>query len=346
MEAELTVVDHYVEAGGAETDQYSLGPSALRVESIDQALRFRLAASLNYLSSIAALDASRQTALADLEARLKDGRVSPLVFCLYSKLVAELSKDSPGAADILDDIVLSASFPAAPGVLAFRDHDFADSWWDHFQLLLDTDRQRSFRPQSPKQIDFVACNHEMESALDVMRGADPDWYEELRSLLRLIVLGAPASLEPSDGFNGASTFFLWGAAFINAAVRRGHMSMLDLLVHESSHVLLFGLSAEEALTQNSGEDRYASPVRKDKRPIDGIFHASFVTTRVHLLMNRLLASGSLTDNDGKAAIQRMEYNGRAARDSIDVLARHARPTELGANILESLQEYWSRAPSG
>ncbi|HEY8300152.1 MAG TPA: hypothetical protein VIF65_06725, partial [Methyloceanibacter sp.] len=40
---------------------------------------------------------------------------------------------------------------------------------------------------------------------------------------------------------------------------------------ESSHVLLFGVSAEGALTENSGRERYDSPLRRDKRPIDGIF---------------------------------------------------------------------------
>ena len=43
--------------------------------------------------------------------------------------------------------------------------------------------------------------------------------------------------------------------------------MIDLLVHESSHVLLFGVAAEEPLTRNPGTERYASPVRRDPRPI-------------------------------------------------------------------------------
>ena len=53
----------------------------------------------------------------------------------------------------------------------------------------------------------------------------------------------------------------------------------------------FGVSADGALTENSGNERYDSPLRKDKRPIDGIVHACFVATRVHLAMSRMLGSG-------------------------------------------------------
>ena len=113
------------------------------------------------------------------------------------------------------------------------------------------------------------------------------------------MLGAPGSDDPADKFNGASTFFLWGASLLNADLRRSCISIIDLLVHESSHVLLFGISADGALTENSGSERFDSPLRSDKRPIDGIFHACFVATRVHLAMSRMLESGVLTQAEAK-----------------------------------------------
>ena len=145
-------------------------------------------------------------------------------------------------------------------------------------------------------------------------------------------------------FTGASTFFLWGATVLNADFVGSSVSIVDLLVHESSHVLLFGLSFSEGLTRNSGEARYDSPVRADKRPIDGIFHACFVTTRVHLAMKRLLDSGSLRDDDGKLAIQHCQHNEKAGRESLAVLARHAEPTRLGTAILHELEDYWANQP--
>ena len=116
-------------------------------------------------------------------------------------------------------------------------------------------------------------------------------------------------------------------------------------MHESSHVLLFGVSADGALTENSGSERYDSPLRPDKRPIDGIFHACFVATRVHLAMNRLIASGALSEAEAKLALERRDSNGQAARNSIEELDRHARLTALGEKVLDTLRAYWAGAPA-
>jgi HEXXH motif-containing protein len=181
----------------------------------------------------------------------------------------------------------------------------------------------------------------LKNALAFFEAADPVWHDEVSRLLRMIVLGSPQSGDVRDVFNGASTFFLWGAALLNAEIRRTAVSIIDLLVHESSHGLLFGFSAEGALTRNSGEERYASPLRSDARPIDGIFHACFVATRVHLAMSRLIESDQLTQTEAKQAIERRDFNGNAAAAALQVLAQHAKPTDLGQEILDTIRNYWS-----
>jgi len=104
--------------------------------------------------------------------------------------------------------------------------------------------------------------------------------------------------------------------------------------------LLFGASAESALTTNSGHERYKSPVRKDNRPIDGIFHACFVSTRVHLAMEQLIHGGLLNNQDTDIARERQKFNETAARTALDTLKVHAKPTELGERIIETLHSYW------
>jgi HEXXH motif-containing protein len=330
-----------------EAPRWSLVPSAARVDGIDRALRIRLADSLNYLGELASLDAGRQAALVRLEGRLRAAPVSPWVFCLYSELVAELSKDPRGdVAQVFDAVFQAAALPAEEGVMVLGDSALSDSWWDHFQLLLDTDRKRPFRPRAPDAAASALCKQDIERGFDVLRRADPIGRDEVRRLLRMIVLGAPASLEPGANFNGASTFFLWGATLINADLRRSALSMVDLLVHESSHVLLFGLAADGALTRNSGQARYASPLRSDARPIDGIFHACFVATRVHQAMSRLLESKCLSAEETEQARERRQFNGDAARISLDVLASHAQLTELGEEILGTIRAYWANMAAG
>jgi HEXXH motif-containing protein len=258
--------------------------------------------------------------------------------------VAELSRGVQNGSESLDPVANAASLPTSQGAIKLRDSSIPNSWWDHFQLLLDTDQSSPFRPIAPTTEQFSRCEQEIATSFELMRRIDPILHDEIKSLLRSIVLGSPPNSDPASYFNGASTFFLWGATLLNANVNRTPISMVDLLVHESSHVLLFGLSSNGGLARNDGAEKYDSPIRADRRPIDGIFHACFVTTRVHLAMKRLLDSGSLQEGDSKLAIQHCHCNEEAGRESLAVLRHHAKPTRLGNAILGELQEYWANQP--
>jgi HEXXH motif-containing protein len=260
--------------------------------------------------------------------------------------VAQLAK-APGSdsSAYFAEIARAAALPVEGGIVALRDSAVPEAWWDHAQLLFDTDRKRPFRPKAPTSDPFALFRQDIEAGLALLEKADPILNRELKGLIKTIVGGAPASLDPDDGFNGASTFFFWGAALINADRRRTTVSVCDVLVHESSHILLFGISADSALTENSGHERHDSPLRPDTRPIDGIFHACFVATRVHLAMTRMLASGALSDEEMKLAIDRARYNGDAARNALEELDRHAKLTWLGGKVLDTLRRYWAAIPS-
>ena len=321
----------------------ALPPSAARVERIDRELRSHLCDSFCHIADSIDLGDDDAAKLRRLAYRLGDSSVSPWVFCLYSKLVAQLSNnESDGARATVSDILAAVSLPETAGIVPLRDGTTPGSWWDHFQVLFDTDSERPFNPQIPGSEAFFLCKGEVEAGLALFQVADPDWYDEVRNLLRTIVLGS-ARLDAEDLFNGASTFFFWGGSLLNVEIRRGAVSIIDLLVHESSHMLLFGLSADGALLLNPGEERYTSPLRADPRPIDGILHACFVASRVHLAMCRLLDSGALTDQDRRRAAERRDLSANAGRVGLDVLNKHARPTELGQSVLETLRSYWSSA---
>ena len=269
----------------------AIEPFPNRLERLDKALRDRLRTSLEHIGEVVRDNPVESEVLKSIETRLSEGQVSPWVFCLYSKLVAELSKQPRGdVAAATQEVADAAGRPAAQGILTYKGGELPSSWWDHFALLIDTDPQRRFNFAAPTPEDAARCREQIAAGLAMIEEGDPEFAEEVRELARDIVLAAPASRE--DGFNGASTFFFWGGILLSATAKRSPIAMVDVLVHESSHVLLFGLSAEGPLTLNNGHERYASPVRTDKRPIDGIYHAAFVTTRVHSPANQAAGSSA------------------------------------------------------
>src|SRR5262249_11240363 len=174
---------------------WELAPSSSRIDEIDSTLRLRLAHSFEYLKGLPWLDVGEDAVLRVIE-RLKAGPVSPWVFCLYSRLVTELSKGPEGTEESLAALVQAASLAAGDGVIALRDCTIPNPWWDHFQLLLDTDQAPPFRPCAPTPQHFTRCKQELHAGLELMRRIDPIWHDEVKKLLRSTVLGSPAKSDP------------------------------------------------------------------------------------------------------------------------------------------------------
>ena len=131
----------------AVAPRWGLAPSLPRVAAIDEGLRLRLAESLAYLAEVADLTEAHSAALAKLDRRLRSGPVSPFVFCLYSKLVAELAKSVHGdVSATFGDVIEASSLSADNSVVGLHDGAFPGGWWDHFLVLFDTDRRR---PKGP-----------------------------------------------------------------------------------------------------------------------------------------------------------------------------------------------------
>lgn len=322
------------------------GPDTGRIARLDAQWRAQLARSLDYLADL--LDARGEDCRAALDsvgAELREGPVSPWVTCLYSALVARLAlPDRPPVADLVENLKEAANRPTSiERPISFDDASAPASWWAQFRVLIDTDRARVFRPVAPVESDAAACLEDLSRAREILARADSEFAAEVAPLARLVVLGAPGGLERSQAFGACSTFFMRETVLVNAATRRSAIGAADMLVHETSHILLFSLAMDQSLTTDTGDARFASAARSDPRPIDGVFHACFVSTRVHLAMSRMIASGRLSAREAEDAAGERERNRGVAAQTLDTLRRHASPTPVGRDILDALVRYWDEA---
>lgn len=105
------------------------------------------------------------------------------------------------------------------------------------------------------------------------------------------------------------------------------------IVHELSHLHLFALAKNDSLVLNPGDVLYSSPLRKDKRPMIGIFHAAFVLSR----MVRVLRKFSTKSKNDQKAAQEMEKNKNLFENSLKTLSEHAHFTTKGKEIFETLK---------
>ncbi len=80
-------------------------------------------------------------------------------------------------------------------------------------------------------------------------------------------------------FSGVSCEMLWADLFINVASQPDELSMLAVIVSESTLSLLCVFTNDALYGLNDAGQRYASPFRDDVRPMDGICHIALERAR-------------------------------------------------------------------
>jgi len=307
-------------------------------------MRHRLAESVRYVARQAAGQLNPPPdLLASFLARLERGPVSPHSFGAYYDLVLALDEDDLDQAEQHLRAMLSAP-PPQEGlrIVALGDSE-RDPDADRLRRHVDTDPTLQLEILPPPPELAATCRRRVETAVALIGSANRELAAEIGALVREIVLAVGSTASGALRFDGASCFMLWGAVVLNAASHETTVEMVQALAHESGHSLLFGLSTDGPLVENQGDERFVSPLRFDPRPIDGIFHATFVTARMHQAVARLLEADALAGSDLAEAKRALESNAALFSRGLETLDRHARLTPIGEAALSGARAYMEQA---
>ena len=130
---------------------------------------------------------------------------------------------------------------------------------------------------------------------------------------------------------GSTSTDIMGAIYLRNPVKmtRPDLYLVEHLTHEVSHLHLHQLMIYDKMILNSDHERYPAPIRSDPRPMFGIFHATFVLSR----MVRIFRKIADADIDAKNTLPKLEkqfWNG------LRVIQENAKLTFRGRLILDSL----------
>lgn len=193
------------------------------------------------------------------------------------------------------------------------------------------------------------ASQQLRRALVAMETLMPDFLAEMRVITHEFVFARPSD-QSKLFFGGASSFSLWGAMALNDTAHPHWWMYLPRLVHEYSHNLLFGLARNGPLVLNEPQERYPSPLRQQLRPMDGIFHAAFVSARevaaLRSALARLQDGGPGHAYAGLAPYLRQTVadSEQAFEDCLSVLHQHARLSELGGAVLRDTERAMRAGP--
>jgi len=265
-------------------------------------------------------------------------RIDCLVHVLFHSLVEAVQADDfASAGRIAQRLLKSGSAPPQLTILPLEadpDGPRALSLFGRFVDLEEDNRLDLIVPDPAALGPSILL---IEEALDLIRRNDPDLDRELRAFVTDILLfhQGPDHLLVSAA---ASCFQNWGGLLVNPSVQRDALDMVELLAHESTHLLLFALALDEPLLTNPASERHFSPLRDAPRTMDGVYHATIVCARV---MRALLRQAAAPDADAgfrEAALDRAKRSRVLFDESVAIVETAASLTPLGRAVLDGTRK--------
>jgi hypothetical protein len=309
-------------------------------------MRAELAHSLRYIREEAAgalpFD---DVAFSRLTAELEDGvRYGPTLFADYYDLAEALvADDLEAACTALDALMQSRSpRPFNPAIPIGLRKDVLGATAERYKRMIEEDGQMDIGVVPPSDADVEDFRRRYDDAIALMAQAVPELHSEYAALVNELVLVSGDKTKPMQ-FDGGSHYRLWGALFLNVDFHKTPHAVIEVIAHEAGHSFLFGNCIEEGLTDNPEEERYKSPLRVDPRPMEGIYHATFVSARMHYAMDRLLQSGLLDAKAREDVRMAMDMDMKNFRDGYRVVAEHGRLTPVGDRLMTGALDYMNAA---
>ena len=308
----------------------------------DRAVRRALVGSLRtiYARASAYTDCDKDR-LRSLLHEINCKPVRPAVFGLYTDLVESLLSNDRSGVEVLSQALLSLDVARnGTHIVSLRDEDLGAGQAERYVRLIDDDPDRKYQIE-PLCSRYQEAFSTVSAALTLLEEGAPELAQEIRALVREIVLvtdGGGGAESETRSFDGASTFYLWGAVFLNVADAT-RLDLAQQIAHEAGHLLLFGLMMGQPLTENHRSERYASPLRQDPRPMEGVVHAAFVLARMSYALRRFLRSGALSLEEAERARQDLATHHDRFFDSLPVIMSYARFRPGGDAIFHGAVEY-------
>lgn len=174
----------------------------------------------------------------------------------------------------------------------------------------------------------------------LLRQVAPDWAEELHLLVTDVILAVNGGADGRQGFAGGSSFDLFGAILMNPLYRNDLAHGLMTLIHESSHLRLFCWHLDDEIVLNGPEETFRSPLRRQPRPMEGVYHATWVSARMAVCGEAILAgAGDELSGDERTRLRRdVDQSLATFRDGLGVVSEGGRLTALGERLMADARD--------
>lgn len=266
-----------------------------------------------------------------------DQRLSSAEFGAYYDTVEAVQAGDPEMAATLLRRIFSAR-PLDMGVkVTVLGRDYSDADTRRIEKFMGAPETGVAGVSTPDPAQADRFARKLDQAIAWIKHNLPDLHGEMNALLSELILVGP--VEGSREFEGGTCFRLWGAVALNAERKASVADLIVTLAHEEGHAALFGACKNEMLVENPDSELYWSPIRGTERPLEGIFHASFVSARMIWVLRHMLASKEFGWLERRRLSRILKDAEAIQRDSADIVRREGRLTETGRAVLQAMTDF-------
>lgn len=177
--------------------------------------------------------------------------------------------------------------------------------------------------------EFEKAKTSIQRGVKILERSFPDFFAEFQELVSEILV-----LKAKGLYQGSSSE-LFGMIY-KSSMFRGERTAdaVDFLVHEHSHLYLHSLNKDDPILLNPSERHY-SPLREDDRPLMGVYHATFVLSRMQYVLDQALILNEIPEDEKEYCKELLTFYRKCFHEGFDTIMTHGQMTPLGSALILS-----------
>lgn len=179
----------------------------------------------------------------------------------------------------------------------------------------------------------------LKYGISILRESNPELLKEIDHLVSSVVFFTSNKGSENSKLLSLTSSSMQSLIMIEGNHDNSWIFLLDKYIHEGSHSLLFSLNLKEEFFYNSDDERYESPLRKDLRPLPGIYHATFVIQRLIYAFHSILSYGCINIKDRVTIENLINHYTEKVECGYNTVMKYGKLSPLAIDIIEKGQSY-------
>ena len=177
--------------------------------------------------------------------------------------------------------------------------------------------------------DFEKAKCSIQRGIQIIERSFPDFYAELQDLVSEILV------VKARGLKQGSSSDLFGMVYKSSLFRGEKITdAVDFLIHEQSHLYVHALNKDDPILLNPAQ-MYYSPLREEDRPLMGIYHATFVLSRMQYVLGKALTINEIPDEEQEYCKELIGRYQHCFHEGFDTIMTNGHMTPLGSALIQS-----------